>query len=282
MMRCAVLILLLCSGIQVNAQRFFYTFFGGVAAYRGDLQETPLSFIQAKGAGGIGFMIECNDRMYANMEFNYGLVSADDRFNPLNRARNLNFKSNVAEIAARFEYNLFNLNEVKATPYFFVGIGVFRFGPFYDLSNGGRIYLYEYDTEGQGFYDGREKYKLTQWCLPFGGGIMYGLSKNVRLGLNVGWRYTPTDYLDDVSKTYVDKDLLIRKKGSNAALIAYKGDQLPNGAPYPSGGTARGNPNTKDSYYFLGLTLKVRANPKGRKYVQSKSDKHAGSVECPF
>ena len=281
-MRCAILIMLLFCGNQGTAQRFFYTLFGGFSAYRGDLQETPLNFIQSRGAGGVGFMVECTDRIYANMDFNYGNVAAEDRFNPLNRARNLSFQSNVSEISLRVEYNLFNLKEVKATPYFYAGFGFFRFGPYVDLENGGRIYLYEYDTEGQGFYNNRKKYKLTEWCMPMGGGIQYALSQNVRLGLNLGWRITPTDYLDDVSTTYVDKDLLIRFKGSNAPLVAYKGNLLPNGSPYPAGGTPRGNPETRDAYFFAGLSLKIRANPKGRKMVQSKSDKHAGSVECPY
>lgn len=277
-MRTVTLIFFLFLGSQLHAQRFFTTYSLGASAYRGDLQESPLNFLQAKGFWGLGCMFECNERMYINLDFNYAMIAADDRFNPRNRARNLNFKTNVAEIAARFEYNLFDLYQYKATPYFFVGFGAFRFNPYYDLENGSRIYLSEYDTEGQGFYDGRQKYDLTQWCIPYGGGVQFAISQNTRLGLSLGLRYTPTDYLDDVSKTYVDKDLLIRKKGGNAPRVAYKGDLLPNGASYPAGGTSRGNPSTKDSYYLFGASLKIRYTAKGR----NKKNAKRGSVACPY
>ncbi len=278
-MRTVILFILLCIGVPVFSQNFFTTYTLGAAGYKGDLQESAFRFVQSRGVWGVGCMLECSDRMFANVDFNYGKIGANDRYNPLNRARNLNFKSDVAELSARFEYNLFDLYQVKATPYFFVGIGVFRFSPYIEFENGNRGYLWEYDTEGQGFYEGRQKYKLTQWCLPFGGGFQYALSNKVRAAFSLGWRYTPTDYLDDVSTTYIDKDLLTRMRGENAVIIAYRGNQLTNGSPYPAAGTARGNPDTKDAYFFLTATLKVRMTVKGRK---SESEKHAGSVECPY
>lgn len=41
-------------------------------------------------------------------------------------------------------------------------------------------------------------------AIPFGLGFRYKLAKNWDLAFEVGWRYTFTDYLDDVSSTYGD------------------------------------------------------------------------------
>ncbi len=40
--------------------------------------------------------------------------------------------------------------------------------------------------------------------IPFGAGIKYSLNERFNIGFEILHRYTNTDYLDDVSKTYVD------------------------------------------------------------------------------
>ncbi len=39
--------------------------------------------------------------------------------------------------------------------------------------------------------------------VPIGVGVKYALNERMNLGFEVVYRYTTTDYLDDVSKTYV-------------------------------------------------------------------------------
>ena len=79
-----------------------------------------------------------------------------------------------------------------------------------------------------------------------------------------GYRKAFTDYLDDVSTTYVSATSLSQHYGNGAVAIAWRGDEI-NGAAYPAEGAVRGNPKSKDSYFFSGLTLRVRLQTKGKR-----------------
>lgn len=272
--------ILLFLGYYSHAQHMFFSTFFGASGYKGDLQPNTLSLLQAKPVGGIGFNYEITSRIFAKLEFDLARVNGDDKYNVKNRKRNLSFKSDVYEFSLMAEYNLFDLYDYKVTPYFFAGIAVFKFSPYYELPNGIRQYLQDYTTEGQGFYLGRTKYKLTEWSIPFGAGLQWSLSKNIRLALSVGIRKTNTDYLDDVSTTYVDQNLLLLNNGATAVNLAYKGNLLPGGLPYPTAGTQRGNPDDKDIYYFTGASLRFRIDAKGRQRKTETGLKKA-RVTCP-
>ena len=279
MKKCSFAILIMLS-LQTNAQRMFFTTFFGASAYKGDLQPNTLNLFQAKPVGGLGFDYEITDRIFAKLEFNVARVNGDDKYNPRNRARNLSFKSDIFEISLIGEYNLFNLYDYHATPFFFAGVAYFKFSPFVDLPNGARAYLREYSTEGQGFYQGRTLYKVAEWSIPYGFGLQWAITKNIRMATTLGIRKTNTDYLDDVSTTYVDKTLLLQNIGSTAVNLAYKGDLLPNGDPYPAAGTERGNPKDNDVYYFSGVSFRFRIDAKGRKRKIETGPMKA-KVTCP-
>ena len=73
---------------------------------------------------------------------------------------------------------------------------------------------------------------------------------------------------------------MFRNRGQIAVDMAYKGNQLYNGADYPTAGTIRGNPNNKDFYYFSGLTCSFLLESKGRdKIMKYKKVKHL--YNCP-
>ena len=279
-MKKSVFAILLILSLQTNAQRMFVTTFYGASGYKGDLQPNTLSFLQAKPVAGLGFDYEITDRIFAKLECNIARVSGDDKYNPRNRARNLSFQSDIYEISLMAEYNLFDLYDYDMTPFFFSGIAYFKFSPFVDLSNGSRAYLKEYSTEGQGFYQGRTPYKLDEWSIPYGFGVQWAITKNIRFAAIMGIRKTNTDYLDDVSTTYVDENLLLQNRGSSAVDLAYKGDLLPYGSPYPAAGTERGNPNDDDVYYFTGASLRFRVDAKGRKR-KTETRPMKASVDCP-
>ncbi len=279
-MRIIYTIILLFSFTIAYSQNYFASVFVGASNYQGDLQDKIFTLVRSKPALGMGFNYELNDRMLLNIEFANANISGDDKFSVKNRSRNLSFNSNITEFSIGFEYVLFNLYEYKASPYFFTNIGVFKFNPYLKLDNGAKIFLSEYDTEGQGFYEGRKKYKLRQLSIPFGAGIQWALSNNTRVGVLIGMRKTFTDYIDDVSTTYVDKNILFQNRGQKAVDLAYKGNLLPNGAPYPSDGTKRGNPKNKDWYYLAGVSLRFRLKTPARH--QSYTFKiHKSKTTCP-
>lgn len=206
-------------------------------------------------------LFELNHRMIVRAEFNHGKVHGSDKLGDKNKMRNLDFTSKISEASLQFEYILFDLYEYKISPYFFAGIGTFKFSPYTKDSKGNIIMLAEQSTEGQGFYKERKDYKLQKLCIPFGGGVQWALSPRQRLAFEIGVRKTNTDYLDDVSTTYIDQNLLSQKRGGTATNIAYRGDEVPGGGTYPAEGTVRGNPDNKDWYLFSGISFRFSLQP---------------------
>ena len=265
---------------SAKAQRIYVTAFYGAATYKGDLQERIINFYHAKSVGSFGFNVEVTPRIYIKAEASLAKLTASDRYNPKNRLRNLSFSSDLEEITVTAEYNAFDLHEYNFSPFIFAGFGFVSFNPYEEQPNGARVYLSQLSTEGQGFVAGKEKYALGSWCVPLGGGFQYQISSKFRIAAQFGYRITGTDYLDDVSTSYVDKDLLQSKKGQVAVSYAYKGNLLPNGAPYPAAGTPRGNPKNKDLYLFSGCSLRYLMQAHGkRKDRKLKKDKY--HMGCP-
>jgi hypothetical protein len=266
---------------KLSAQKLYASFFLGGSNYLGDLQQSIFLPKTAKVVTGMGFNFECTHRISTNLTFFSGKLYANDHFNEKNFKRNLSFNSDIYEFDLELEYNLFDLYEHNATPFVYVGVGYFAFDPYVNVGTGdSRVYLSDLSTEGQGFISGKKSYALSSLCIPFGGGIQVYLTKKIRLKYSIGMRITNTDYLDDVSGKYVDKDLLFRNRGQIAVDMAYKGNQLYNGADYPTAGTIRGNPNNKDFYYFSGLTCSFLLDSKGKdKTMRYKKVKHV--YNCP-
>lgn len=280
------LLILLTILIPVSgwSQHFFVTLFAGASNYSGDLQEKRISLQQAHPAGGLGLLYEVTDRLMIHGEFDFGKISAADKYSK-NYKRNLSFYSHLYEFSLKGEYFILNPYDYKISPYIFLGVSIFDFAPYANDEHGTPVLLPEKSTEGQGFIPGREPYKLRQFAIPFGGGLQWNISHKSRLGLFLGFRKTFTDYLDDVSTTYVDETQLALAKGASAVAMAYRGDEIPNGAPYPPAGTQRGNPKSLDWYYFTGLSYRVRIFAKGkRKYnidEDGRFNGRRGQLGCP-
>lgn len=264
-----------------SAQKFFTTAYAGISGYQGDLARKPIDPVQSHPSFGIGVQYEASPHFLIRADFNYGKISGNDKYSVVNRSRNLSFESNLAEFSIGFEYIPINLYDYSVSPYFFTGVANYKFNPYTKARNGSRITLAEFDTEGQGFYQGRQPYELRQFSIPFGGGLLWAVSDNFRVGFVVGFRKTFTDYLDDVSTTYIDPTILAQNRGSNALNYAFRGREIDPTATYPADGTPRGNPKTKDWYHFSGLTVRFRvANYAKRKEMKQFRDR--GRTDCPF
>ena len=245
-----------------EGQRLHLTLFGGVANYQGDLQDRRFTFNQSNLGLGVGLKYDLTSHFAVRAGINYGTVEASDTQNGQAdlRARNLSFQSRIFEGNLLLEYTLFNMEDKKLSPYLFAGVALFHFNPYAFDSLGNKVFLKPLSTEGQGLaaYPDRKEYKLTQFAIPFGGGIKYRISSNVVLGYEIGLRKIFTDYLDDVSTTYVDPFILAQEKGLKAVEMSYRGGELKNGnTTYPADGTVRGGSKFKDWYYFQGLTLTI-------------------------
>lgn len=250
---------------NAHAQHFFAEVKAGAFSYGGDLQDKPVIKQMLRPAWSLGFNYEIFSNLIVNGSFSSGKIAGDDRYNPLSVARNLRFESNITEGSIGLEYNFLNLYKHRFSPFVHASFGLYKFNPYLDAQDGNRYYLVNYSTEGQGFYKGREKYKLIQYCIPFGGGFQYAFSSNVRLGLLISTRKIFTDYLDDCSTTYVDSTLLSTNALAMSPLLAYQGSLLNGASQYPRDGALRGNPGNNDSYSFLGFFLKFRLSPNENK-----------------
>jgi hypothetical protein len=141
-----------------------------------------------------------------------------------------------------------------------------------------------------------ETYLPIAVCVPMGFGFKKAFNGNAGIKLEAGFRFTNTDYLDDVSSNYYDSDKLNEVYGQSAATmsgtntggtytyVGYASDpsDIPDdGTPEPTfGGTnpftairtltqpgfQRGNPKNDDSYMFVTLSAYKKLNNASKSY----------------
>ena len=255
--------------------------FGGFANYIGDLQSSPYTTQQAHLAGGIGLEYDLTQHFSLLSNITLGKVGASDVYSDKAdvRARNLSFQTDIDELNFLAEYNLFSLRSHKVTPYGFVGIAVYHFNPYAYDTSGKKVYLRPLSTEGEGLpqYPNVHPYNLTQLAIPFGGGIKFRISDQIVLAYEIGLRKLFTDYLDDVSGRYADQNVLLAAKGPEAVEMAYRGNELEGGATYPPTGTRRGDPKTKDWYYFSGIRVIIAFNT----HQMEEHRRQRSILDCP-
>ncbi len=250
----------------VFAQRFHIGVYGGLAAYNGDLTDKIFPKKVTNGAIGITANYELTDNIMLRGGYTYAVVGGADRFSSDSgrRARNLAFETQLSEFHLVGEYYLLNLYEHRFTPYAYAGLAVYHFNPYAFNGTTDKIYLKPLSTEGQGLpgYPDKQPYSLTQFAIPFGGGVKFAVTDNLHLGLEVGFRKLFTDYLDDVSTTYADPNDLLAARGQLAVDMSYRGDDVGN-PTYPAKNTGRGGATRNDTYYFTGLHLTYRIGGDG-------------------
>ncbi|WP_153798649.1 DUF6089 family protein [Foetidibacter luteolus] len=245
-----------------HGQRLHAHIMAGTANYNGDLQARRYTLSQSQLALSGGLTFELTEKLYLRGEISYAKVGADDKFGKtqFQLRRNLSFQSVVYEGNLLAEYDILNINERRIVPYVFAGVGLFHFSPYTYDSVGRKTYLQNLGTEGQGLpeYGNKPTYSKLQLNIPLGAGIKFALSENIRVGLEIGLRYLFTDYLDDVSGTYVDLDILRAARGSRSASLSYRGDELKPAVAFPGAGRRRGNSGAKDFYYFSMVRFSYR------------------------
>ena len=149
--------------------------------------------------------------------------------------RNASFRNDIWELQAVAIFDLFknvgtSLNRVDLTPYALIGGALFHHNPKaiapdemvlrtdgpVPLAEGGSwVALQPLGTEGQ-FADldptdanfGNEPYSLWQFAIPVGIGVRYRLNDQIDISVDFSFRILFTDYIDDVSKHYVDLGVL--------------------------------------------------------------------------
>ncbi len=178
--------------------------------------------------------------------------------------RNLSFKSSIFEGFLMADIYPVMIWDKRAeihqiSPYISLGVGVFHFNPHTQL-NGDKVYLQPLHLEGQGFaeYPNRKPYNLTQIYIPITFGIKYYFNNTFALSGGINFRHTFTDYIDDISTTYIDPSLFYKYLPAAQAAIA---SQLYSRSLTPSKvkpGIEKAHSNNNDSYVTMFLTLSIR------------------------
>ena len=284
-----ILLGLLFTGLYAAAQDEdrapFLGFFGGLSSYQGDLQPNSFSFSQSGKWGSIWIKKPITGHIAVKGGVAIGCIKADDALNrEYLQIRNLSFFSSVKEAFLELELDVMSLDNNRFSPFVSGGVSVFHFNPYTLDNDGNKTYLQPLGTEGQGLseYPDRKPYKLYQPALTFGGGLRYAISRNTLVRVQANLRKTFTDYIDDVSSSYVDQNVLLAGRGPKAVELAYRGDELPSGSGYPKEGEQRGTPTEMDWYYFAGLSVEIKLKSIGSVLGNWRSGKNDWyNKRCP-
>ncbi len=264
-----ILIAFIGLGFTANAQYKENTevgFIGGASYYLGDLNTTH--FNNSLPFGGIVIRKNIDRRFSYKAELLYLNIAADDRDDATDTIainRGLHFRSSVFELSGQIEFNFLPFEAGNAlytwTPFVYTGLSFFHFNPQAENKDGLWVNLQELGTEGQGTssFPGRTKYPLAQLAIPLGGGLKIAINPSFNIILEYGVRKTFTDYLDDVSTTYPGKEVLIPEYG-NESFEMSDGFWRGNDITEHISGSDRGDPDKKDWYSFVGITLSFKLN----------------------
>lgn len=264
-------------GLSTTKAQFSYDFglqLGG-SLYTGEVggvgEEASPFLFDAKlthmrhNVGGF-FRYNFTSAIAAKVNLNYVRIAAEDSTSGIltQRARNVHFRTEVFEASIVGEFDFFTLanisrgsnSRVDFRTYVFAGAGVALFYPYAQYQDEWYS-LRELQTEGvENAYD-----EMTV-VLPLGVGANFTFNRKLRLGLEIGYRFTFTDYLDDVSTRHAfDSQLPFEESKifANRSAEAYaRGGDSELAAINPAffgPGSRRGNPDTNDGYLLTQVTL---------------------------
>ena len=225
----------------------------GGAGYMGDLN--PTNPLKISGLSFGGFVKANFDPNWA-LSFNYnnGKIKADDAKsdNEQFRQRNLSFSSSLNEVSLLVDFNFFDYfsggGYARFSPYLYTGVGAVLFNP--KTKYQGDVYeLALYQTEGV-------EYKKMALSIPFGFGIKYNFKNNWTVMSNIGYRNAYTDYLDDVSGTYIDPAKYSTDPSIRPMQVVLSDRSGENTGNYIGGkGVQRGDFRKRDTYMFVGIGI---------------------------
>jgi hypothetical protein len=249
----------------------------GAAHYFGDLN-TRARLNRPKPAASIFFRKNFGNYIALRVAGNYARLGYADKYNTHHEfmyRRNLSFNTNVWELSLQGDFNFYKFlpgsSDYRFTPYMTLGVGIFNYDPFAFLGDK-KYFLRPLGTEGQGSaaYPDRKPYSSMAVSIPFGIGVKYAINDRINLGLEVVHRYTGTDYLDDVSRTYVEPEIFPPLPPDNTAnpALLLSDRSYETGTPIGEKGRQRGNSQQKDQFatalFYISFNLQSYKCPTAR------------------
>lgn len=308
----ALLVLLLILPTLVNAQRwkrqrYEWVTAVGATQFLGDVGGRnqigsdwffDLDAASTRYVANIGFRYKISQYVSAKTGFSFGEIYGDDKYTEevYRNNRNIHFRSPIVEWATQIEVSWmreqigsrYKIRRVRGRGrkgsrvyvYGFAGVALLYMNPMAKSSVDGKWHaLRKLNTEGQGFVPSREQYSNWQFTIPFGVGMKYAVDKKSSIGIEYGLRKTFTDYMDDVSTSYVYtkwapnsqqiQDAMnyddVAAGLADPSLAPISGDAEWTGGCSACPGQQRGDPTDLDSYMFMMITYqrKIRTSRKG-------------------
>ena len=246
-------------------------------------------YVNIYPAEWLGFRIAVNQ---GKLEGYDSLIRSKGGAEDYRKTRNLQFQSPLFEAFAALEFyptvfmEKYDGLQGKIRPYGVIGVGIFKFNPkgkYYSPNGSAQwVDLKPLHLEGQGMaeYPNRKEYSLTSLEIPIGAGFKYYVKENFYLGLEVMHRKSFTDYVDDVSTTYIDNNLfayyLTPEQTAMANQLYFRENFIPGGTTtrVPADGEQRGNPKQNDSFFStiirMGWRLNDSNSPNARAAIQMR------------
>ena len=229
-------------------RRWIASFGTGTTTYFGELKNSG-DYFDTKLNINIGLERKLNSKWSARAEITWYSLAGDDAEadDPGRVERNLSFKSNNWELNAEIMWGFFRegkrfYQRRIVNPYLFAGIGLSYTNPKAEYE--GETYtLHDYLTEDV-------DYGRTIFVLPFGFGLKFKVQHHFNINLEAGYRFTFTDYLDDISTVYIDRSDITDPV--RAALIDRRVEL--NLSPAETG-SARGNQGADDGYAIFNIKV---------------------------
>ncbi len=269
-----------------------FSFHAGLTSFLGDLGGTrgkgqpfskDLNGISFRPHMGISYGIYPKKWLKVMATANYTTITGADSVIKTKVAqsygrymRNLSFRSRVEEFSVTGEiYPIQIINkthrETLLKPFVGTGIGIFHFNPKAEL-NGQWVALKPLRLEGQGFteYPQSKPYSLVQFYIPLTFGFKYRLDDQMSVAFSTTFRKTFTDYLDDVSKVYIDPALFNTYLPKEYALLATQLYYRGNNPALPKPGKPRAYSERADSYTSLFFSFSYNLGKKGEQYISDR------------
>ncbi len=237
----------------------------GAGHYFGDLN-TRAALNRPKFSAGAFFRKQFGNYIGIKVAANYAQLGYSDIYskNETQKRRNLSFNSNIWELSLSGDFNFFKfypgVSGYTYTPYVSLGVGIFSYDP-YAYLNTEKHFLRPLGTEGQGSsaYPDRKPYSSMAVCIPIAVGFKYNVSESVNVFGEVGYRFTNTDYLDDVSTTYTPDAFTLLPNGAASVAQLLADRSYETGLPIGVKGRQRGNSQQKDGYVLaqVGVSFNI-------------------------
>lgn len=260
-MKTIITFIFIMTTLFAQAQSAEFLLMGGTSHYLGDLggkngigsnEISDLDLNTTTYAIGLGLRIRLSETFALRMNGFYSRARGSDENTEreVRRDRNLSFYSPIIEGNILAEIYLGSTKRL----YFFGGVGNFYFNP--KTKYQGKSYeLQPLGTEGQNYLPDKHPYDLTAFSFPFGIGYRFPLRNGGTLGVELMMRKTTTDYIDDVSGTYADRNQIAASGGAIAGLLSDRSTSTIPG--FSSEGAIRGDPTDNDNFSFFLLTYSI-------------------------